>query len=316
MTADSIFHRAIYLTGPTASGKTAVGVALARLLDAEILALDSITLYRGLDIATAKPTVADQGGIPHHLLDVLDPWESASVAAYRQWAAEAAAQVEARGKRILFVGGTPLYLKSLLRGLFPGPAANPAIRLELEQELARHGAQPLLDRLQTADPPTAAKLHPRDHRRIIRALEVLALTGLPISQLQTEHLTPAPNHVPVFALQLDTNSLNHRINARVPLFFSQGLIQEVEQLRNLAQPLHPVPAQAIGYHESLQILAGNLSLNQAIERIQTRTRQLAKRQRTWFRNLQEVQPFPIQPDEKPQTIAQRLALALQTRTKS
>ncbi len=117
------FHRAIYLTGPTASGKTAIGVALAQRLDAEVIALDSMTLYRGMDIGTAKPTLAERGGIPHHLIDVIDPWEAASVAAYRGWAKEAARQVEERGKRALFVGGTALYLKALLRGLFEGPAA-------------------------------------------------------------------------------------------------------------------------------------------------------------------------------------------------
>ena len=118
---DNVFHRAIYLTGPTASGKTAVGVALAQRSGAEVIALDSMTLYRGMDIGTAKPTLAERGGIPHHLIDVIDPWEAASVSAYRDWAREAATQVEERGKRPLFVGGTPLYLKALLRGLFEGP---------------------------------------------------------------------------------------------------------------------------------------------------------------------------------------------------
>src|SRR4051812_14780978 len=122
------FHRAIYLTGPTASGKTAVGVALARRLDAEVVALDSMTLYRGMDIGTAKPTPEERGGVPHHLIDVLDPWESASVADYRSWALAAVAAVEARGNRALFVGGTALYLKALLRGLFAGPGADPARR--------------------------------------------------------------------------------------------------------------------------------------------------------------------------------------------
>src|SRR5262245_36317169 len=119
------FHRVFYLTGPTASGKTAVGVALARRLGAEVIALDSMTLYRGMDIGTAKPTLAEREGIPHHLIDVLDPWESASVAAYRTWAAEAISGIESRDHRVLFVGGTPLYLKALLRGLFEGPSADP-----------------------------------------------------------------------------------------------------------------------------------------------------------------------------------------------
>ncbi|MHC5538491.1 tRNA (adenosine(37)-N6)-dimethylallyltransferase, partial [Singulisphaera rosea] len=135
----SPFHRAIYLTGPTASGKTAVGVALARELDAEVIALDSMTLYRGMDIGTAKPSLDERGGVPHHLLDILDPWESASVAEFRSWAAEAILSIESRARRALFVGGTPLYLKALLRGLFEGPAAVPEIRRELDKEADRLG---------------------------------------------------------------------------------------------------------------------------------------------------------------------------------
>src|SRR5258708_5815268 len=133
------FHRALYLTGPTASGKTAVGVALAGRIGAEVVALDSMTLYRGLDIGTAKPTEAERGGVPHHLIDMLAPWESASVADYRQWAAEAVTDIESRGHRVVFVGGTPLYLKALLRGLFEGPAAAPEVRLALEAEADAQG---------------------------------------------------------------------------------------------------------------------------------------------------------------------------------
>src|SRR6478752_3800485 len=128
---ESPFHRAIYLTGPTASGKTAVGVALARRLDAEIIALDSMTLYRGMDIGTAKPSSHERAEVRHHLIDVLDPWESASVAKYRSWALAAVNDIEARGKRAVFVGGTPMYLKALLRGLFEGPEAIPDLRREL-----------------------------------------------------------------------------------------------------------------------------------------------------------------------------------------
>src|SRR5207249_612660 len=135
--APNPFHRAIYLTGPTASGKTAVGVALAQRLDAEVIALDSMTLYRGLDIGTAKPSIVERGGIPHHLIDVLEPWETASVADYRALARAAIAEVTARGRRALFVGGTALYLKTLLRGLFEGPGADPVLRRVLEEEAER-----------------------------------------------------------------------------------------------------------------------------------------------------------------------------------
>ncbi len=310
MSAESIFHQAIYLTGPTASGKSAVGVALAQILNAEIIALDSMTLYRGLDIATAKPSLDERQGVSHHLIDVLEPWEAASVAAYRAWASDAIQAIHARGKRALFVGGTPLYLKALLRGLFEAPAANPELREQLEADAKNAGPAALHARLATLDPITAARLHPNDIRRIVRALEIATLTGQPISRLQAEHDQPAPAWVPVHALEIDRSNLHHRINARVLAFFERGLIHEVQRLRQLDPPLNPVAAQAIGYHEVMQMLDGNLDQNQAITTIQARTRQFAKRQATWFRGLSEVRPFPVAPGEDPAQTADRLAAEL------
>ena len=300
---DNVFHRAIYLTGPTASGKTAVGVALARRLNAEVIALDSMTLYRGMDIATAKPSFAERCGILHHLIDVIDPWESASVSAYRDWAAKAAGEIEARGKRILFVGGTPLYLKALLRGLFKGPGADLDIRLRLEHDAAEHGDDALHRRLASVDPKAAARFHPHDRRRVVRALEVLELTGRPISELQAEHDRPAPPGVPVFALELPRASLHQRINQRVVQFLDAGLVEEVRVLQAAPQPMCSVAAQAIGYREVIVMLAGEASLSQTIELIQARTRQFAKRQATWFRGLEEVGSLAVVPEEGPEAIA-------------
>jgi tRNA dimethylallyltransferase len=300
---ENVFHRAIYLTGPTASGKTAVGVALAQRLNAEVVALDSMTLYRGMDIATAKPTFAERNGVPHHLIDVIDPWESASVRAYREWAAKAAVEIEARGKRALFVGGTPLYLKALLRGLFEGPSADPELRLRLERDALEQGDAALHQRLAAFDPLTAARLHPHDRRRVVRALEVLELTGRPISQLQAEHDRPAPPSVPVFALELPRASLHDRINHRVVHFFDAGLVEEVRALQTSARPLCNVAAQAIGYREVIALLAGEVSLDETIARVKARTRQFAKRQATWFRGLQEVRLLTVVPDEGPEAIA-------------
>ena len=301
--SENVFHRAIYLTGPTASGKTAVGVALARRLDAEVVALDSMTLYRGMDIATAKPSLAERGDVPHHLIDVIDPWESASVSAYRDWAAGAASEIEARGKRALFVGGTPLYLKALIRGLFQGPGADRELRLRLEREALKQGDAALHQRLAALDPLTAARLHPHDRRRVVRALEVLELTGRPISQLQAEHDRPAPPGVPVFALELPRASLHNRINHRVVRFFDAGLVEEVCALQAAPRPLCDVAAQAIGYREVIAMLAGGTSLGQTIEQVQARTRQFAKRQATWFRGLQEVRSLAVVPEEGPDAIA-------------
>ena len=296
-------HRAIYLTGPTAVGKTAVGVALARRLGAEVVALDSMTLYRGMDIGTAKPTLAERGGIPHHLIDVLDPWESASVAEYRNWALAAVAAVEARGKRALFVGGTALYLKALLRGLFDGPGADPARRQALEEEADRQGDAALHARLAALDPATAARLHPHDRRRVVRALEVIAATGRPLSRLQNEHDRPAPAGVAVFALERPRAELHERIDRRVVGMFADGLVEEVRALESGARPPGPVAAQGVGYREVIDHLAGRVGLDATVARVQARTRQFAKRQATWFRGLAEVRPWPVAPDEPPEATA-------------
>jgi tRNA dimethylallyltransferase len=310
--SENVFERAIYLTGPTASGKTAVGVALARRLDAEVLALDSMTLYRGMDIGTAKPTLAERGGIPHHLIDVIDPWQSASVSAYRNWAATAADSVERRGKRALFVGGTALYLKALLRGLFQGPGADRELRRRLERVAHEHGDPALHDRLAALDPRAAARLHPHDRRRVVRALEVIELTGRPISDLQAEHDHAAPAHIPVFSLELPRSILHDRINRRVLSFFDAGLVDEVRGLQAGPAPLCDVAAQAIGYREVIKMLAGQATMSQTIERVQARTRRFAKRQATWFRGLEEVRSLPVAPQEGPAAIADRIARSIDT----
>ncbi len=300
-------HRAIYLTGPTASGKSAVGVALAQRLDAEIIALDSMTLYRGMDIGTAKPTIREQGGVPHHLIDVLDPWQSSSVAEYRRWAIDAAVQIENRGRRVLFVGGTALYLKALLRGLFEGPGADPVLRGRLEREAAERGLSVLFERLGALDPATAARLHPNDQRRIIRALEVIEISGQPLSRLQAEHDRPAPAATLVFALQRSRGDLHERIHHRVDAMFAAGLVDEVHWLWSKARQPSTVAAQAVGYREVIAMLHGSARLDETIDLVRTRTRQFAKRQGTWFRGLTEVRPWPVERDESPEMIAEALA---------
>jgi len=309
MTIDRVapLHRAIYLTGPTASGKTGVGVALAQRLGAEVIAMDSMTLYRGMDIGTAKPTVAERRGVAHHLIDVLDPWESASVADYRGRALKTVAEIEGRGQRVLFVGGTALYLKALLRGLFEAPAADRALRESLEQDYVRLGGAALHARLAALDPVTARRLHPNDARRIVRALEVIATLGSPLSTLQAEHGTPAPASVPVFAIERPRAELHTRINQRVDQMIRDGLVDEVRGLQAGTQPLGPVAGQGVGYREVIEHLEGRLSLEQAVEQIKARTRQFAKRQSTWFRGLTEVRSEPVARDEGAEVIADRLA---------
>jgi tRNA dimethylallyltransferase len=299
---DDPLHRAVYLTGPTASGKTAVGVELARRLDAEIISLDSMALYRGMSIGTAKPTIGERRGVPHHLIDVLDPWESANVAWFRIQATAAVESVLARGRIPLFVGGTPLYLKACLRGLFEGPPADPELRrtLEAEETSALH------QRLALVDPLAAARLHENDRRRVIRALEVQAATNRALSDLQIQHNQPAVG-VKVAALQHDRSRLYQRIDHRVMKMFDDGFLDEVRALQETPKPLSDVAAQGVGYREVIDLLEGRATIEETIERIQTRTRQFAKRQETWFRGLAEVSPWPVGERESSELVAERLA---------
>jgi tRNA dimethylallyltransferase len=309
--AENPFHQAIYLTGPTASGKSAVGLALARRQSAEILAMDSMTLYRGMDIGTAKPSAGDRRAVRHHLIDVIDPWENSSVALYRQWAGEALIDVIGRGTTPIFVGGTPLFLKALLRGLFEGPAANPEVRNRLEKDADAEGDVALHARLANLDPATAGRLHPNDRRRIIRAIEVFELSGRPISVLQAEHDRPAPQSVRVFALDPPRSVLHDRINRRVERFFDEGLVEEVERLLSAERPPSATAADGIGYREVIEMIRGGTTEAESIARIQARTRQFAKRQATWFRGLEEVRSIPIAGAESAGSIADRIAALLE-----
>ncbi len=291
-------------------GKTAVGVALAERLGAEVVALDSMTLYRGMDVGTAKPTPAERGGVPHHLIDVLDPWEAASVADYRRWAIRAVGEIEARGLRVLFVGGTALYLKALLRGLFEGPGADPAVREALEGEADRLGDPAMHARLAALDPPTAARLHPNDRRRVIRALEVIGATGRPLSEQQVEHGRVAPGSTRVFALERPRAEMMGRIDLRVEAMFAEGLVEEVRSLLADPRGVGPVAGQGVGYREVGDLLAGRIDGGEAVRLIQARTRQFAKRQATWFRGLAEVRPWPVGPEESAEAVAGRLLGAI------
>jgi len=289
------FQDALILTGPTGSGKTRLGIEWARQADAEIISMDSMALYRGMDIGTAKPTAADRAAVPHHLIDVLDPWEGASVAWWLEQAAACCRDIHGRGKKALFVGGTPLYVKALLRGLFDGPAGDAAIRDRLTQEAEIHGSAALHERLAKADPASAARIHPHDLRRLIRALEVLELTGKPISAWQKQWHSPLTTHhsplTKAFWLDLPRDELYARINRRVEEMFAVGLVDEVRALRSLPQGLSREARQALGYKEIFAYLDGQAALADTILQVQTRSRNFAKRQISWFRHLPELQPL-------------------------
>ncbi|MCE9530260.1 MAG: tRNA (adenosine(37)-N6)-dimethylallyltransferase MiaA [Planctomycetes bacterium] len=290
------FQNALILTGPTASGKSELALHLAERVNAEIIALDSMTLYRGMDIGTAKPTVEERRRIPHHLIDVLDPWESGNVAWWLREAAACSREIESRGRQVLFVGGTPFYLKALLQGLFEGPPVDPVLRSQLEQEAARNGSDAIHARLAMVDPVTAKRLHPNDVRRVVRALEIWHQTGKPISECQQQgwwgpvsrdaESSKRSDETPrCLVLDLPRDELYTRINRRVEKMIEAGWIDEVRRLRELPRPMSKEASGALGYREIAAFLDDQLTLPAAIEAIQLRSRQFAKRQLTWFRSL-------------------------------
>ena len=240
---------------------------------------------------------------------MIDPWDSASVADYRGWAIEKAREIESQGRTALFVGGTALYLKTLLRGLFDGPTADTALRERLDADAERIGDVAFHARLAQFDPITAARLPPGDRRRVVRALEVLELTGRPLSSFQTGHARPAEG-AKVFALSRPREEMRRRIDARVVAMYGLGLLDEVRRLRSGPRPWHAVPSQAVGYVEAAGHLDGLLSLNDAVARTQARTRQFSKRQGTWFRGLAECRDFPIPHGERPEETARRIEEAV------
>ncbi|MHB8969689.1 MAG: tRNA (adenosine(37)-N6)-dimethylallyltransferase MiaA [Pirellulaceae bacterium] len=277
-----------YLTGPTAAGKTSVGMELARLLGTEVISLDSMAVYRGMDIGTAKPSPEQLRAVPHHLINILDPDQEFSVSNYVEAAHQRIAALRTAGREVLFVGGTPMYLKALLRGMYQGPPADWQFRREVEEEARRVGIETLHARLGQVDPLSAAKLHQNDIRRIIRALEVYKITGEPIShqQLQFDQGVPA-DRCRAFVLGWSRAVLHQRIDARVEWMFSAGLIDEVRGLLATFGALGRTASQAVGYREAIAYLRGEMSLQETRRQVQVRTHQFARRQETWFRSLSE-----------------------------
>jgi tRNA dimethylallyltransferase len=284
-----------FLVGPTAVGKSELALRVAERHDAEILSLDSMAIYRGMDVGTAKPTPEQQARVPHHLIDLAEPHEEFSTARYLQQAEAACLNVLERGRRPLFVGGTGLYLRAVLRGVFEGPAADWEFRRELEAEAAQRPAGWLHAELQAVDLESARRLHPHDTRRLVRALEIHHVTGTPASRLQREQPLPEeqrPRHV--YWLHPERAWLYARIDRRVERMFEAGLEEEVRRLHQLSPPIGRTAKQALGYREVIDWLEGRIETREeTVELIQTRTRQFAKRQYTWFRNLDECREVPF-----------------------
>ena len=281
----------VVITGPTASGTTALGVALAQRLGGEVVSADSMQIYRGMDIGTAKPTPEEMQGVPHHMIDIADPAENYSVSRYAKEASACVDDILARGKLPIVVGGTGLYIDSLIAGrTFADGTADTALRQELSERYDEIGGEGLLGELRKVDPERAAKLHPADKKRIVRAMEVYILTGRTITQHDAETRAVPPRYDAAkialdFAVRQD---LYDRIDRRVDIMVQQGLFDEVRALLAAGVPADCTAMQAIGYKEAVAAVQGKAAPQDAVAAIQLASRRYAKRQLTWLRRDQDL----------------------------
>ena len=282
--------RIICIAGPTASGKTALSIALAEELNGEIVSCDSMQIYKGMDIGTAKPSFAERKDIPHHMLDVAEPWEDFSVSRYCEMATPIVEDILNKGKTAIIAGGTGLYMDALIRGNTFAPYPSTGRREELEALADREGIESVLCKLKEVDPESAARLHLSDRKRIIRALEVYLETGETITAHNEKTKAIPPKFTPVWFALEDENrqDLYHRIDKRVDLMLEQGLIEEIKGLLQKGIPAKCTAMQAIGYKEFLSALSGEISLETATEQVKQASRHYAKRQLTWFRRNEHI----------------------------
>ena len=282
--------RLLCLLGPTAVGKTEIAIQLAQQLEAEIVSVDSRQIYRQMDIGTAKPTADEQQAARHHLIDCVDISQPFSVADYQSLADAAIADIQSRGKRGLLVGGAGLYFRAVVDGLFEGPGADTALRERLEQEAAQHGVNVLHNRLRACDPMSADRIHPNNIIRVIRALEVYELTGIPMSEHQ-QQWHPEKQRYPfiAFGLTMPRALLYRRIEQRVDVMLANGLIAEVESLLAAGYARETGALQSFGYRELIAYLDGECTYLEAVQQLKQNTRRFAKRQLTWFRKDTRVE---------------------------
>ena len=283
-------HQILCVVGPTASGKTKLSIELAKRYDGEVLSCDSMQIYRGMTIGTAKPTPEEMDGVPHHMIDVADPGEAFSVSRYVEMADPILQDILARGKTCVIVGGTGLYVDSLIAGRSFAPFPETGKRQELEALAADKGIDAVLDILRRHDPDSAARLHPSDRRRIIRAAEVWLETGKTITQHNRETQAVPPTYTPLW-LGLDFTDraeLYARIDRRVDLMMAGGLIEEIQSLLHNGTPPTATALQAIGYKEPMAALRGEMTMAEVVDKIKQESRRYAKRQLTWFRRNKDI----------------------------
>ncbi len=305
---------AFFLTGPTASGKSQLALELADRLGAEIISVDSMAVYRDMDIGTAKPTADARQRVPHHLIDLVPPTEDYSVSQFVNDAHRQAESIRGRGRRVLLVGGTPLYLKSLMCGMFLGPPADWEFREAVEKDIEAFGLEALRERLAQVDPLSAHRILSGDKRRMIRALEVAKLTGSPLSHWQTQfERFLIPSNSRAFVIRWDRGELHRRVDARVDGMFARGLLDEVRGLRDRYGQLGRTASQAVGYKEPLAHLAGDMSREKMIEQVKAHTRQFVRRQEIWFRSMPGIEPIAVTNEQQLTRAASEIASSLEDR---
>ncbi|RFT16640.1 MAG: tRNA dimethylallyltransferase [Candidatus Saccharicenans subterraneus] len=285
------------IVGPTAVGKSETALYLAREFSGEVISCDSMQVYKGFDLGTDKPGPEARKFVPHHLIDIVEPWEQFSAADFARLAVETAEQIIARSRLPIVVGGTGLYHRALVEGLFPGPGRDPELRKRLRQEAERAGLLSLYEKLKEVDPDYAARITPSDGIRIIRALEVYYLTGVPLSRQFLQTRSPAREkgfNLIQIGLKLDRKELYRRIEARVERMFALGLVEEVRNLLARGVPETATPFKGLGYRQVLQYLRREITLAEAIEKTKLETRHFAKRQLTWFRKSPGITWFEAQ----------------------
>jgi len=304
-------HTLWVLTGPTACNKTEIGFTVAQKTRGEIISADSMLFYRGMDIGTAKPSLDMRELVPHHFIDIIDPWESYSVGRYVDDVESLIDTADSKDRKFLIVGGSPLYVKGLVDGIFNGPEADWDIRRDLEELADEKGNQYVHDILQKIDPDKAVELHPNNLRRIIRAIEVYRITGKPVSELQEEYkLTRKSYQFNILCIAREREDIYRRINERVEIMFDKGLVDEVQSLLDNPGGLSKQAKQALGYKEIIQYLDGGLTLDDAKEMVKQSTRRFAKRQMTWFRRFPDVQWLETEELEGPESISDEIITLL------
>jgi len=304
-------HTLWVLTGPTACNKTEIGFTVAQKTRGEIISADSMLFYRGMDIGTAKPSLDMRELVPHHFIDIIDPWESYSVGRYVDDVESLIDTADSKDRKFLIVGGSPLYVKGLVDGIFNGPEADWDIRRDLEELADEKGNQYVHDILQKIDPDKAVELHPNNLRRIIRAIEVYRITGKPVSELQEEYkLTRKSYQFNILCIAREREDIYRRINERVEIMFDKGLVDEVQSLLDNPGGLSKQAKQALGYKEIIQYLDGGLTLDDAKEMVKQSTRRFAKRQMTWFRRFPDVQWLETEEHEGPGPISDEIITLL------